>query len=501
MPPVLMMMKTTTAKLTLPKLLTLLLLAASPALAQGTAFTYNGRLNHNGAAANGAHDLRFTLYDADAAGVAVGGPLSVSPVEVANGLFTVRIDFGVNTFTGPARWLQVEVRPMGGADYTVLSPRQEVTSSPYAIRAQTAGSVASGTVTAGQLNTGLAPTRGQFLSYDGGNLMWSDPGVAAGNIWSLLNGNAYLSTGNVGIGTSTPTTGIRLDVVGATLLRPGNGNIQFGAPNGELGQAIMPTAGNRADLRFDGATLKLLAGAGNGPPSSQNGIAVHTSGNVSIGSLEPPQAKLQIVAQDALSLVGYQPFLTLADANAGYMRARLQSAGGEMIFAPESYLTGADPNAYAKLSNTGNLSVKSLTIRGGADLAEPFTMSQPDVAAGSVVVIDDANPGKLRPSTHAYDKKVAGIVSGAHGIEPGISLYQEGMLEGGQNVALSGRVYVLADASSGEITPGDLLTTSTTPGHAMKVSDDTRSQGAILGKAMSALKDGQGMVLVLVTLQ
>ena len=74
-------------------------------------------------------------------------------------------------------------------------------------------------------------------------------------------------------------------------------------------------------------------------------------------------------------------------------------------------------------------------------------------------------------------------------------------MEGGQNVALSGRVYVLADASTGAIKPGDLLTTSDTPGHAMKVTNQNRSQGAILGKAMSPLMSGKGMVLVLVTLQ
>ena len=75
------------------------------------------------------------------------------------------------------------------------------------------------------------------------------------------------------------------------------------------------------------------------------------------------------------------------------------------------------------------------------------------------------------------------------------------MVEGGQQVALSGRVYVRADASQGAIKPGDLLTTSAIPGHAMKVTDHLRAQGAILGKAMSALKQGQGLVLVLVTLQ
>jgi len=80
-------------------------------------------------------------------------------------------------------------------------------------------------------------------------------------------------------------------------------------------------------------------------------------------------------------------------------------------------------------------------------------------------------------------------------------MVQEDKLEAGENVALSGRVYVHADAAYGEIKPGDLLTTSDTPGHAMKVTEHGKAQGAILGKAMSGLKDGKGMVLVLVTLQ
>ena len=120
---------------------------------------------------------------------------------------------------------------------------------------------------------------------------------------------------------------------------------------------------------------------------------------------------------------------------------------------------------------------------------------------GSVVVIDDENPGRLKLSDRAYDTRVAGIVSGANGINAGISLQQEGVIDGGQNVALSGRVYVQADAAFGAIRPGDLLTTSNTPGHAMKVINHASAQGAILGKAMSQLKSGKGMVLVLVTLQ
>jgi hypothetical protein len=150
-----------------------------------------------------------------------------------------------------------------------------------------------------------------------------------------------------------------------------------------------------------------------------------------------------------------------------------------------------------------DLYVRTLTILGGADLAEPFQLSSKTQQAsqGTVVVIDEENPGQLRMSDRAYDKRVAGILSGAGGVEPGIRLRQKGVIEGSQNVALTGRVYALADASNGPIKPGDLLTTSDTPGHAMKVTDQSRAQGAILGKAMSGLEQGKGLVLVLVTLQ
>ena len=75
------------------------------------------------------------------------------------------------------------------------------------------------------------------------------------------------------------------------------------------------------------------------------------------------------------------------------------------------------------------------------------------------------------------------------------------MLDGGKNVALTGRVYVQADAFNGAIAPGDMLTTSSFPGYAMRVTDHTKSVGAILGKAMSRLDEGKGLVLMLVTLQ
>ena len=163
---------------------------------------------------------------------------------------------------------------------------------------------------------------------------------------------------------------------------------------------------------------------------------------------------------------------------------------------------GTTSPAY-KLDVDGTARVDVLTITGGSDVAEPFDVKETDaVKAGMVMSIDADNPGKLKVSEKAYDRCVAGIISGAGGVKPGMLMGQSGSIADGKYpVALSGRVYCWADASCGEIQPGDLLTTSDTRGHAMRVTDYTRAQGAILGKAMSVLESGQGLVLVLVTLQ
>ncbi len=148
--------------------------------------------------------------------------------------------------------------------------------------------------------------------------------------------------------------------------------------------------------------------------------------------------------------------------------------------------------------------VPGLQITGGADLAEPFNVNEKDlVLPGMVMSIDPENPGKLKVSFSSYDRTVAGIVSGANGIKPGVSMSQHGKeeTEGSTQIALTGRLYALVDASYGDIQPGDLLTTSNTAGHVMKVSDFSKAHGAIIGKAMTPLKEGKGHVLVLVSLQ
>jgi hypothetical protein len=122
-----------------PKLLaTLAALLALAALvrAQGTAFTYQGRLNDGANAADGFYDLRFTLYDAAGAGTQQGDALTNSATAVSNGLFTVTLDFGPGVFTGGDRWLEIGVHPNGVGGFTTLRPRQSLTPTPYAVFAE-----------------------------------------------------------------------------------------------------------------------------------------------------------------------------------------------------------------------------------------------------------------------------------------------------------------------------------------------------------------------------
>src|SRR5688572_20188635 len=133
---------------TKPILLALVIVGIESAslFAQGTAFTYQGRLNDAAELASGNYDFRLRLA-ADALGnTYVGSTVFTNGVPVSNGLFRITLDFGAN-FSGADRWLEVGVRTNGSPDpFTTLLPRQAITPSPYAIFSATAGSVSNGVI-------------------------------------------------------------------------------------------------------------------------------------------------------------------------------------------------------------------------------------------------------------------------------------------------------------------------------------------------------------------
>ena len=118
--------------------------------AQGTAFTYQGRLNSSGSPANGLYDFRFRL-DADLAGNTILGTVLTNAIGVTNGLFITTIDFGPGFYNGSNYWLEVDVKTNLAGSYTQLNPFQPLTPTPYAVFAGTASNV-SGTISAGQIN-------------------------------------------------------------------------------------------------------------------------------------------------------------------------------------------------------------------------------------------------------------------------------------------------------------------------------------------------------------
>jgi len=143
----------------------------------------------------------------------------------------------------------------------------------------------------------------------------------------------------------------------------------------------------------------------------------------------------------------------------------------------------------------------------GADCAEEFdatySSDKETLEPGTVMVLN--NSGNLEQSQNAYDKKVAGIVSGAGSYKPAIVLDKKDNDINTNNkrvpIALMGKVYCKVDATSSPIEIGDLLTSSSLKGHAMKAEDPYKAFGAVIGKALSSIKEGVGMIPVLVALQ
>jgi hypothetical protein len=141
------------------------------------AFTYQGQLKGPGGPVNGTCDLSFKLFDAAGGGTQVGSTVTHEGVELADGLFTARLDFG-GVHDGNARWLEVAVRcPAGSGSYVTLDPRQELTGAPVALalalpfraEANIGGPLASFVNTSGDGEAGL------FVSQQGVALWVESP--------------------------------------------------------------------------------------------------------------------------------------------------------------------------------------------------------------------------------------------------------------------------------------------------------------------------------------
>ncbi len=452
-------------------ILAVISLAAILAYAQTTEFTYQGSLKDGTNLANGNYDFEFALFDSG--GAQLGSTLTRNTVAVANGIFSVSLDFG-NQFSGAARFLEIRVRASGGGALTTLTPRQAVNSAPYSVKSLNADNAANATnatsaqtavnattaTTATTANNalslgGVAP--GQYVQTgdarlsDARNPLPASPNyvqnttspqsanlnvtgnasagslnvngavtvtgttppaaapVGQGRIYFdsatnkvrvSENGAAFVNlVGAGGVSGSGTTNSIPLwsggtalgnsliSQTGSTVQLPsflqlaaagGGGHVEFGNPNAETGMTISGT--NRADVRFDGSTLKLLAGSGLTSPA--NGIAVDTAGNVGIGTFAPA-SKLVVAPGGSGGAISFgtpggETGMSITGANRGDIR--FDGSTLKLLAGPGTGAMAATNGI--NINGLGNVGIGTvspntrLTLNGGASwTTSPWTAS------------------------------------------------------------------------------------------------------------------------------
>lgn len=297
----------------------------------------------------------------------------------------------------------------------------------------------------------------------GGNGLRLTYGTSA-NAFSNSTVAYFDDAGRVGIGTTAPTQ--ELDVAGEAHFETNN----------------------------TGSSANTVHIETNGNANSQALYAHHTGlGDCALFEISNASNAGEVVEASSNGTGNVVQAVNTGTGRAGYFGINNASSSATALYCTTNG-TGLAFNC------VGTARVEVLEITG-ADVAERFPSTE-DAEPGMVMEIDPDHAGKLRVARGAYNRRVAGVVSGAGNIPMGAVL---GNLTDGDNgpaIALSGRVWVMCDASERAVQIGDLLTTADTAGHAMVARDHDRANGAIIGKAMTALSTGEkGLVLVLVNLQ
>jgi hypothetical protein len=354
---------------------------------------------------------------------------------------------------------------------------------------------------------------------DDGNNLRIESGVGKDIIFNTNGNNEKMritDIGRIGIGTDNPQEKLHVDgsvqMSGFKMTTDASSSFVLTSDSSGVGTWQPASSGGEGDEDWEWSS-----------GSGLDGIIYHL-GNVGIGTDNPHTRYMLDVAGDIRlkESLGSTNLIIDADdeVNANILFRR--NGDNRWIFQGDwstndlllkNYATGESSEVMFWDYETGNVGIGtsdadeklvvdgSIKLTGGSDIAEPFEISNAEkVKPGMIVVIDSEKPGNLKISDKEYDRCVAGIVSGAGGINPGLMITQKELFSG-INIALAGRVYGLCDASYGSIKPGDLLTTSPTFGYAMKIKNYNLAQGATLGKAMTLLENGRGLVLILVALQ
>jgi hypothetical protein len=354
--------------------------------------------------------------------------------------------------------------------------------------------------------------------------------------WSET-GTSLTTTDNVGIGTTNPQSALHAN--GTVTVSAGTGPDSRVALGGSLVRSeadsapISRASGRVHVVELPGSKLS-LATSPSGPATLSRApidrLVIDATGRIGIGARAPlatldvrghacfqgavslnkagvsgvesdPRAALTFGATDSSSAF----LLGTSDANATTANASLGVYSYEFkdflqYWAPNGNIGIGTATPETKLHVNGDVTVSGDILLAGADCAEHFDVTTNALLEpGTVVVIDES--GALGESQEPYDRKVAGVISGAGSYRPALLLDSQTAAEGRVPVALVGKVFCKVDATKSPVEFGDLLTTASRPGHAMKAADPTKAFGAVIGKALKSLPDGVALIPILVSLQ
>jgi hypothetical protein len=376
----------------IPGLLTLLALATlnlqtSIGFAQGTAFTYQGKLASGGSAVSGVYDFTFAVWNAANGGTQQGATFATNAVPVTNGYFAAALDVG-NVFTGNALWLEIAVRTNGASSFATLTPRQQLTPTPYAVFAGTASNL-SGTLPAGQLNgaipaSQLSGAAGAATNFTG-TLAGDVTGTQTATVVAFVGDQSAM---NVASGTSAANAAASANNANTIVKRDASGNFSAGTIAASLtGNATTASTANN----FSGS----LAGDVTGTQNATLVSSVGGSTAVNIHAAEQ-SANAATSANTANAIVKRDPsgnFNTASITLNGNLNLPATTASAGVIYSGgrpliQSYGNG---NFFAG-SFAGNMTMTG-TDNTGAGYAALFnnTIGSQNTAIGGEALLENTN--------------------------------------------------------------------------------------------------------------